>query len=151
MADVLCLDPCNSVYIFQNFISNYFWSKIFFSISILNLETLAFIKYYVSMILSRRGDTLYNSMTRKYHTDMTLSRLYADMICLQLLWGQNFCLGTTGCFLVLSKVIWFKKRLINYLRRVTFFHWNLTILCAKTCICFWKNIESVTIFSKGNK
>ena len=40
-----------------------------------NLEYMKFIKYHLSVKLSWRRDTLYDSMIRKYHTDSILSHL----------------------------------------------------------------------------
>ena len=54
---VLSLDPCNTVYIFQNSISYYFWSRKKF-LAFLEIRNIC-IKFHVSVILSQRRDTLY--------------------------------------------------------------------------------------------
>ena len=69
LADVLSLDPCNSVNTFRNFSSNYFLSKkilrFFLKFGMFEIHKVSRLRDTIT-----RGDTLYHSMIRKYHTDV---------------------------------------------------------------------------------
>ena len=75
LAEVLSFGPCNSECIHSKNTFQIIFGAKKFSSFFWNSEYFKCIKYHVSVILSRRRDTLYISMLTKYHTDVIVSRL----------------------------------------------------------------------------